>query len=290
MHDRIRLPSMERCLLLPAYVLFFLMLAFPMVIDLLYVKAALFALVLFMLALRVLKKGRLTLHPSIAMWTTFLSAASLFFVVEGVSRGAPGALKQAQVYVLWPIIYAFLIAGAASLRILTGLERTMVLATIFVGVYGLDYILTQLGVLPGFLYVRLFDQGEAIGLHEGYLAFNLYFLNSLPFLVPFVMTVALTKTRTGNAARVWRPWTWVALALGLGVVLVSGRRALILVTALSPFIVLGFTLLTTRLSWTQQVRRTKAGPKTRSAAPGSVRELPVRFDPTPCHGRMSCTT
>jgi len=240
---------------LPAYVLFFLMLAFPMVMDLLYVKAALFAFVLFTIGAQAVRGGRLRLHPSIGLWTLVVCMASLVFVGEGVINGAPGALKQAQVYVLWPIVYAFLIAGTTTLPILVALERVMVLATLFACAYGLDYILTNLQILPASMYISLFDQGEAIGLHEGYLAFNLYFLNSLPFLVPFVMAVSLARGRATTTAEVARPWSWIALGLGLGVVLVSGRRVLMLVTAIAPFFIVGFTLIKGRGSNPPELRR-----------------------------------
>ena len=243
MRSGIGAATFERWLVLPAYLLFFLLLVFPMVISLLYVKATLFALVLFIVALRALRQGRLTLHPSIALWTLGLSAASLVFLFEGALTGAPGVLKQTQIYVLWPIVYMLLIAGASHPRIVVGLQGVMVLATICAGAYGLDYILTQLGILPGFLYLPILDQGQAIGFPEGYLKINVYFLNSLPFLVPFVMAAVATGAATHRGGRLSPVWWWAALGLGLGLALASGRRALMLATVAAPLVIMCFVLL-----------------------------------------------
>jgi O-antigen ligase len=237
-------PQFDRWFVLPAYLLFFLLLVFPMVIDLLYVKAILFAVVLFIIALRAIRQGRLTVHPTIALWTLALSAASLVFLFKGSLTGAPGVLKQAQVYVFWPIVYMLLIAGASNPRVILGLQTVMVLATFCAGAYGLNYILTQLGILPAYLHIPILNQGEAIGFPGGYLKINVYFLNSLPFLVPFVMAALTTNAVAAQpGGRLSRLWWWTALALGLGLALASGRRALMLTTVAAPFVILGFILV-----------------------------------------------
>src|SRR5712664_2796933 len=82
----------------PAYVLVFLMLVFPMVFALRYVKVFLFALLLATVVVTMLKTGRAGLHPSVAIWTVSLSALSFLFVLEGFVAGAPGAGQTAVIY------------------------------------------------------------------------------------------------------------------------------------------------------------------------------------------------
>ena len=60
--------ALEFWLRMPMYLLFFLMLVFPMVIELLYVKALLFAVGLFLVGLSATREGKLTLHPVVALW------------------------------------------------------------------------------------------------------------------------------------------------------------------------------------------------------------------------------
>src|SRR5260370_28153641 len=89
----------------PAYVLLFLMLVYPMVLQLLYVKAFLFACVLFIVAVGMFSSKRRSLDSTVVMCTLSLSAISSLFVLLGLYYGTPGAVKAAQVYVLWPLIY-----------------------------------------------------------------------------------------------------------------------------------------------------------------------------------------
>jgi hypothetical protein len=221
-----------RVLALPGYGLFFLMLVFPMVIELLYVKATLFALLLGMSAFVSLRTGRIRIDPIIVLIALVMVTASQVFVLEGLAHGATAALQQAEVYVLFPLVYTLILPLTTDERVLRGLHRTVIVATIVAGVYAGLFVLTRLKLIPGFFFVGIFSQGEAIGLHQGYFAFSLYFLNGFFFLVPYVAaTLLLPKPAYQGGARVW---PWVALVVGLAASAVSGRRALWLVIALAP--------------------------------------------------------
>jgi len=227
----------------PAYVLVFLMLVFPMVFALRYVKVFLFALLLATVVVTMLKTGRAGLHPSVAIWTVSLSALSFLFVLEGFVAGAPGAGQTAVIYVVWPLIYAFVLAGARSKRIVFGLIGTLVLSSICIGIYSMVFMLIQTGVMPESKYFDLisFDwQAQAFGLHD-YIAMQFPGLNSLPFLVPFVLSALVTLLpNTPGPLTLRRRWLWAAAFLGLTSVVISGRRALYLVTLISPFLTLVF--------------------------------------------------
>src|SRR5260370_39981760 len=140
----------------PAYVLLFLMLVFPMVVQLLYAKALLFVLLIILVGISVWTTDRSPLHPTVALWTLFLITVGALSALRGMFLGAPGALKAAQVYVLWPLVYAVLISGVTQKRILIGLQRTIVVATLCIAVQGGVYFLTQADVLPENTYIALF--------------------------------------------------------------------------------------------------------------------------------------
>jgi hypothetical protein len=216
-----------------ATVLFFMMLFLPAAYQ--PIKAVLLALVLAAIVAQALTSGGLPLHRAILIWTLFTVATSLAFMLRGAINGAPGALQVGTVYALWPLVYTVLIAGAATQGVLITIIRVLVVATIAIGLYGVSYILHVVGWMPDFLYIP-FDQGQRIGFYKGFVEFNLDSLASLLFLVPFVVSALMTWPK--SEAPVSRPWLWIALIMGAGLVALSGRRALQLVVVLSPLFAL----------------------------------------------------
>jgi hypothetical protein len=220
----------------PGYLLFFIMLFVPTVYQ--EIKAGLLLLVLGIISIGALRRDHLALHPVILLWTLFQVTVGLAFMLLGLAHGAPGALRMGTVYVLWPLVYSLLIASAATEEILRGLCRVLVVATLAIGLYGTSYILHTVGWFPDFLYIPL-DQGQGIGLYQGYIEINLYSISSLLFLVPFLVAALLTWP-SALTMPVSRFWLWFALIAGSLLTLLSGRRALLLVVALSPGIALFF--------------------------------------------------
>jgi hypothetical protein len=228
----------------PAYVLVFLMLVFPMVHELLYAKAFLFAATLAITGAAMLKTGRAWLHPAVALWTLSLSVLAFVFVLEGFFAGAPGAGKAALVYVVWPILYAVVITGIRSERILFRVIGAVIVSVSCIGVYSIVYLLIATNILPENRYFDLisFDwQAQAFGLHEGYIGMQFPGVDSLPFLLPFTVAALTTYLPlNGRTPPLRRIWLWTAALFGLACVLVSGRRALFVVAIMSPLLTLLF--------------------------------------------------
>lgn len=210
--------------------LFFLLLFVPVAYSPL--KAVLMLVVLLMVAVEGALEGRLRLHPSVVAWTLGLATLSAAFMLRGALHDAPGALRVGTVYILWPVVYTIFAAGAARPRVVRALVRTLVVAAIAVPLYVMSYVLWSIGWLPDLLYLPL-DQGQALGVYAGFIELNMYSLSSLLFLVPFVSACLLTWP-AGGALPVRRRWLWLALLAGTGVVLISGRRALLLCVAVGP--------------------------------------------------------
>ncbi len=218
------------------FILFFLMLFVPTSYQV--VKAPMLVVLVLLVAAGSLVRGRLRLHPTVLLWTVFMMCVGLAFMIRGMMAGAPGALRVGTVYLLWPLVYTVLVAGAGSWTILRGLARTMIVATLAIALYGMSYILHVVGWLPAFLYLPV-DLGQEIGLYRGFIELNLYNLSSLLFLVPFVIAVLMTWPDRGTAPA-GRLWLWAALVAGGALVLLSGRRALLLVVSLAPLFVFFF--------------------------------------------------
>lgn len=222
----------------PGSLLLFLMLVAPMIAELLVFKIALLGVVLLTIVIVTLATGRLALHPSICLWTYSLSAVGFFFIMEGLWKGIPGATEVVQLYVVWPIIYMLLIAGIRNEAIILGLTRTVIFSTICVAIYSIGYTLAKTHVLPNngtvdFLFSDHGSQETLFVENEGFIRMQYPGLASLIFVVPFSFA-ALVVFRSS------RFWTWTALILGLGSVLLSGRRALFLVTMTAPLLTLLF--------------------------------------------------
>jgi O-antigen ligase len=217
--------------------LLFLSMTLPTVPKLVALKSCLFALLLAGIGLGILAGRSARLDFRIALWTLALTATSFLFVMKGILAGNPGAAEAVTVYILWPITFTLWIAGWSEDHILSALHRTAIAATLFVSLYGCFYLLTQLEIVPDIGLVSALSLGwdaQAFGAHEGYTQMAIAGMNSLPFLVPYVMaTAAIGSSWTGRGA-FWKLCLWAACALGWLTILAAGRRALFLVVLVTP--------------------------------------------------------
>ena len=204
--------------------LFFLLLFVPVAYT--PVKAVLMLVVLLLVVTESALEGRVRLHASVLAWTLGLATLSAAFMLRGALGDAPGALRVGTVYILWPLVYTVFAAGAARPRVVRALVRTLVVAAIAVPLYVMSYVLWSIGWLPGWLSLPL-AQGQALGVYAGFIELNMYSLSSLLFLVPFISACLLTWPAE-ETLPVRRRWLWIALLAGMAVVLISGRRALLL--------------------------------------------------------------
>ena len=220
-----------------ASILLFLFLVFPMVLRLLYVKAALLGILLVWAIARALGTGRLRVSRSVMGWTLVLAAASMTFGLLGLLRGAPGAFKQLQIYAFWPLVYTLLLTGATR-PLLRKLHATVVWSSLFLSVYGLHFTLSAAGIVPSLPYLEWLSFGETlgIGLHQGFVEVLFPGLNSLPYLLPFL--IASLLVRAGEHARPGMRVHWAAFGALVALGLVSGRRAVFVVVAIAPLVAL----------------------------------------------------
>jgi len=242
-----------------AYLLVFLMLVFPMVPELFYVKVVLLIIILVSVAIATLKTGQEGIHTSIVLWTLSLSVLGSVFILEGFVAGMAAAGQLVPLYVIWPLIYAAMIAGVRNERILSDLLTTFVVATISIGIYSMAYTLTETGILPESRVSDLiFSDRQAFALQDGWVQMLYPGLNPLLFLVPFSLALLVASPESLRGLRLARIWLWTAVALGLVAAILSGRRALYLVTLTAPlfiFIFASFRLKAERrLTWKSLTR------------------------------------
>jgi hypothetical protein len=213
------------------YVLFFLMLCLPTSYQPL--KGALLAFVLAGIVTSALATGRLGLDRRVLIAAIAYAALGAFFILRGHAAGAPGALQVFNVYVVWPLVYTVLVAGASSPGVLRGLVRVLVVAANVVAANCVIFVLWSAGHWPDGLYYAL-DQGQEIGFYPTHIEFNLYSVSTLLFVVPFVIGALLAFPDPDQPVR--RRTLWLSAATTLLTVLMTGRRALLVLVPLSPII------------------------------------------------------
>jgi hypothetical protein len=225
------------------YLLFFLMLAFPMVRPLLWPKAGLFAVLLALGSLKILVTGTTGLHRCVLVWSVFLAALGLGFTLYGAVTGAPGAFKEGEVFVVWPLVYTVLVGAGCDYQALHRLYGIAVAATNFIGLYGIAYALSGIGAMPHLAFVDWFSfaGSQAIGLHRGFIGLMSTGLNSLPFLFPMAVVLLLLSYEPANGIPVSRKWLWLAVITAGTLILFSARRALFVIAVLGPVAALMIT-------------------------------------------------
>jgi hypothetical protein len=234
-----RLRILSRLFYFSTLFLFFLMFVFPMVLELLYVKTILFALILLICLIDIIKHGYLPLHKTILQLTILMLFVGAIFFCEGWIRNTPGAFKQAQVYILWPLIYIILLTSLKEQKLLIGLERTIVISTIVLSIYGIVHVLANLSILPEF-FSRSPFKSETIGFgyRKGFMEMTLPGINSLPFLVPFCITALFYWVPEKEHFPVKRSLIWIAILSGLVFSFITARKAVWLVILISPIVAL----------------------------------------------------
>lgn len=220
----------------PGMALLFLMLFAPLAYQV--IKAPLLGLTLGIVAVGVLDRKILRIHPTILLWSTLMISVGLLYILLGLSRGAPGSVRLTTAYALWPLIFTFLLGGTCSPVVMNRLFKVLVFGALAISLYSLSYVLSILNLIPGWMYIEI-DQGQAIGFHEGYVDINIHSTNSLIFLVPFLTGCILTWPST-RTMPVSRAFLWVAYAVSLAFGILSARRALWVIIAISPFVALFF--------------------------------------------------
>ena len=236
-----RLGAAGIVLAVSSYVLLFLFMAYPMVLKLLYVKAFLFAIVILAVIFEYLTKGRSRIDFSVSLWTIGLALLSFFFVIEGFFRGVPGASKMALVYIVWPLAYMIWIAGVSQREFIIGIDGIALASALFIGLYGCAFFLTQLNILPETKAVSALSMDwefQSFGAQEGFTRMAFAGLNSLPFLLPYLMARIATQVPERRQTIPRRIAMWGAVILGLIVTLAASRRVLFLVVMLTPLFVL----------------------------------------------------
>ena len=195
------------------------------------VKVVLLGALLFGVVVGSLNGARFCVQRQVFVLFVFYSGMGAAYVLYGYLNGNPGAVKVVTVYVLWPLVYLILVSAISRTWMIRRLMQVLVGSSLAIPLYALYYLLFAVGVIPGKFYVEL-DLGQGASFSGGFAEYNLYSVSTLLFLFPFV-TACIVLWSGERDAPVARGWLVLAFVLLTAASILSGRRALWLVMALT---------------------------------------------------------
>lgn len=163
---------------------------------------------------------------------------NFFACILGLIEGAPGALRSLSVDILWPVSFYLIGMTLNSERDYAFLLKYMILFTVVLGAFDLWYCLGNLGLLPlpGFFVALDLD------LRFGYYGSFIQYMNThqatFIFMTPFTVALLFDLKKIGKYIHPF--WVIIAFSLELACLLMSGRVALQVVSALSLVFVMFF--------------------------------------------------
>lgn len=164
----------------------------------------------------------------------FLVVCGLLYSTYGLIRGNPGAVRVLSLWLMWPLVYLVFSSLLSQPNGYAWLSKTYVAALTAVVLYSFLYLGNVSGIVPVSLYYEL-DQGQDIGFHDGYVEYNLYSISSLIFLISYYIHYLFEKYKRSNKVS-WKSVLLIFAAVILA--LLTGRKAMLLVLFLLPFIVM----------------------------------------------------
>ncbi|PLW80811.1 hypothetical protein C0585_00670 [Candidatus Woesearchaeota archaeon] len=190
-------------------------------------------LILFVLIIIVIYKfitNRLFIDKNIFTLAFISLVFSSFFILNGILMSNPGAVPSMSVIIVWPILYILLIATNGYNNIFITLEKVFLISAYFIPLYGLYFLLGKANLIPSLLFINIFpeDVMGGVGLYEGSIEVSILNLASVLFIAPYMFANFLLKNNIKD-----KIVYGIALFLLLGIVFLSGRRALLLVVLFS---------------------------------------------------------
>jgi hypothetical protein len=219
---------------------FLLMLVLPTTYQM--QRGVLLAILLLGVTVRCFYK-RWRLHKAIFFWGLLTITASLSFIAIGVINNAPGALSVMTVYVVWPMVFLYFMGALSAYEQMHAFLKVIIVGTIIAAMMAMSLLLEYFFNINLGIGLLLQVQGAALGIHDGFLEFRLYNMNTVIYALPFLLAILFMPHAWSPCKGGWRTAAWVALALSVLTLVISGRRGFWLIAAMSPFIVVGLLWL-----------------------------------------------
>jgi len=212
-----------------------------------FIVVKLFFLALFLLtaivsvALR--KTGFVVQHPRLVLFYLWIGVAGIAWAIVGLlhpGNYVEGVFAALKLYVAWSAAFVVLYTLLRAEPSLGLLHSALVLSAILISVINLVGLADQIGSW-GLISASIRDELELrVGIHDGYIQITSNNISALFIIVPYLLSLQFRADAGKENSTLMK----LALALSLVVVVVSGRRALWVVVALTPCTILLLSSLT----------------------------------------------
>jgi hypothetical protein len=242
--DEIRMPRRHSLAGVPSILFIASMATF--VQSFVAIKLSFLAIFLFAALLNVAFQRTVRVYPRLIYFYLVITITGILWAFVGMtspgtySMGITDALR---LYTLWSAAFLLLYTLLRSQSSLQHMHWALVLAGILISLMNFAGVIDQIGqfgLIPESVSEPLH---QGVGINEGYIQITSRNIGSLFFLVPYL--IALQVRADSVEAKSFS--TKCCLALCLILTVISGRRALLLVVALTPFMIIVVSLLSGNL-------------------------------------------
>jgi hypothetical protein len=179
--------------------------------------------------------NKLHIQKDIALLSMISILFGSFFIFNGVIHSNPGAIPSITVILIWPFLYMLFIGANGYNNIFIAIDKVLLFSAYFIPIYGLYFLLGKTNIIPSTFFFNIFpkDVMGGVGLYEGSIEVSILNLASVLFIAPYIFTKFLLQDDFKE-----KFIYGIAIFLLIGIVLLSGRRALLLVTVGSLLLIL----------------------------------------------------
>lgn len=210
--------------------LLFLILFAPVTLQ--KVKAVILIAITVLVIWEYIATKRFNIHPKVFAWVGMFVIVNSIFLVRGTYGRADIFKILAPTYIIWPIVYTIVLVISSRKFKTFDLTKLFVITTIAISSYILYFNLSFMGYLPSYAIVKWLPK-YVINNDLGYIGFFVPNITSLFFLVPYIIA---NLVNYNYEVIVKKRYLWIAVVLSTIAALLTGRRALIAVICISPFI------------------------------------------------------
>jgi O-antigen ligase/polysaccharide polymerase Wzy-like membrane protein len=212
-------------------------------LSLALVKLVFLALFLLAVVVNIGLTRRSLVYPTLIGFYLSMCIVGIVWAIIGLlnpGNSVAGVADALRLYVIWSFAFLVLYSLLRSNSSLGLMHASMVLSGVLIAMINLAGLADQIGgwgLIPENLRE---DLDLRIGIHEGYIQIASHNIGSLFVIVPYLLSLQFRKDAV-------RPNTWVTkltLVMCLILTVVSGRRALWLVVALTPCLILVLSIVT----------------------------------------------
>jgi len=145
----------------------------------------------------------------------------LIWISLGFLNGNPGVIDFFRIQVLWPFIFVVLVSYINSQKIIYHLFKMMIITSLIISIYNIYNFLVFINIAPFLLDLT----GDfAVGIHSGYSQITSLSINTLTFLMPFIIGTTITSNDLLKNINVSRTLLIVTLIACILCTILSGRR------------------------------------------------------------------